>query len=125
MGFVHSGKVVKHALAELVGRGCRIDTVAFDPPTLTFRTPEGARCALVVEGDTVRVEPDVIEPLEGVVDYLRPNFVGIRTADALYRFFGRNAFGMPVGMAIHAFADGVDKDATQAAWQEWLNRLYA
>jgi uncharacterized protein YndB with AHSA1/START domain len=78
-----------------------------------------------VEGDTVRAEPDGIEPLEGVVDYLRPNFVGIRTADALYRFFGRNAFGMPVGMAIHAFADGVDKDATQAAWQEWLNRLYA
>jgi hypothetical protein len=59
MGFVHSGQVVKHALAELVGRGCRIDTVGFDPPALTFRTPEGAPCALVVEGDTVRLDrPD-------------------------------------------------------------------
>jgi hypothetical protein len=59
MGFVHSGQVVKHALAELVGRGCRIDTVAFDPPALHFRTPEGARCSLVVEGDSVVLDrPD-------------------------------------------------------------------
>jgi hypothetical protein len=59
MGFTHSGQVVKHALAELVGSGCRIETVAFDPPALHFRTPDGARCAVVVEGDTVVVEhPD-------------------------------------------------------------------
>jgi hypothetical protein len=56
MGFVHPGQVIKHALAELIGRGCRVDTVAFDPPALHFRTPEGARCALVVEGDTVFVD---------------------------------------------------------------------
>ena len=56
MGFVHSGQVVKHALAELVGRGCRVETVTYDPPSLRFRTPEGAPCALRVEGDTVLVE---------------------------------------------------------------------
>jgi uncharacterized protein YndB with AHSA1/START domain len=77
----------------------------------------------VAVGDTVRVAPQGLDAFEGVVDYLRPNFVGIRTNDALYRFFGRNAFGMPVGMAVHAF-DGPDKDATQAAWQSWLNGLY-
>jgi hypothetical protein len=32
---------------------------------------------------------------------------------------------MPVGMAVHAFAEGVDKDEAQAAWQAWLNGLYA
>jgi hypothetical protein len=32
---------------------------------------------------------------------------------------------MPVGMQIHAFADGVDKDATQEQWQAWLNGVYA
>jgi uncharacterized protein YndB with AHSA1/START domain len=79
----------------------------------------------VAEGDAVRLEPDGVEAIDGVVDYVRPNFLGIRTADALYRFFGRNAFGMPVGMQIHAFADGVDKDATQAQWQAWLNGVYA
>jgi hypothetical protein len=79
----------------------------------------------VAEGDAVRLEPEGVESIDGVVDYVRPNFLGIRTTDALYRFFGRNAFGMPVGMQIHAFADGVNKDATQATWQAWLNGVYA
>jgi uncharacterized protein YndB with AHSA1/START domain len=79
----------------------------------------------VAVGDAVRIEPQGAEALDGVVDYVHPNFLGIRTADSLYRFYGRNAFGMPVGMQIHAFADGVDKDAMQAAWQEWLNGVYA
>jgi hypothetical protein len=74
------------------------------------------------EGDRVRVEG--VEPLDGVLDYRRPYFVGIRTDDALYRFFGRNAFGMPVGMAIHAFGDGVDPEAAKQAWQRWLDALY-
>jgi hypothetical protein len=76
-------------------------------------------------GDAVRVDVDGVGTLDGVVDYVQPNFLGIRTDDALYRFYGRNAFGMPVGMAVHAFAEGVDKDEAQAAWQAWLNGLYA
>ena len=39
-----------------------------------------------------------------VVDYATPNFIGVRSADGLYRFFGRNAFGMPVGLSHHLFA---------------------
>jgi hypothetical protein len=59
VGFTSSGQIVKHALAELIGRGCRVDTVAYDPPVLRYRTADGARCALVVEGDTVLVDrPD-------------------------------------------------------------------
>jgi uncharacterized protein YndB with AHSA1/START domain len=77
------------------------------------------------EGDAVRVEPDGLEPLDGVVDYVRPSFLGIRTSDGLYRFFGRNAFGGPVGMVVHAFGDSVDADATKKVWQDWLNRVYA
>lgn len=56
VGFASSGQIVKHALAELIGRGCRVDTVHYDPPTLHYRSTDGARCALVVEGDTVLVE---------------------------------------------------------------------
>jgi hypothetical protein len=77
------------------------------------------------EGDAVRLTPHGLEPVAGVVDYLRPNFIGVRTSDALYRFFGRNAFGAPVGMAIHMFGDGVDADALKRNWQQWLNTALA
>ena len=46
----------------------------------------------VARGDRVALEPEGLAPLEGVVDYLTANFIGVRTDDALYRFFGRNAF---------------------------------
>ncbi len=69
------------------------------------RTPDGFRrlqralglSAQTGEGDSVRLTPKGLEPIDGVIDYLRPNFIGVRTAGALYRFFGRNAFGGPVG----------------------------
>ena len=51
--------------------------------------------------------------------------IGIRTDDALYRFFGRNAFGSPVGMSIHMFANGADPEQTKRGWQEWLNAALA
>jgi hypothetical protein len=73
----------------------------------------------------VSVDLDGVGSLDGVVDYAEGNFVGIRTADGLYRFFGRDAFGMPVGLQVHLFVDGADKDAIQARWQAWLNGLYA
>lgn len=72
------------------------------------------------EGDRVRVPND---GADGVVDYARGNFAGIRTDQALYRFFGRNAFGGPVGMSIHHFGD-VDVDAATTAWSEWLAGVY-
>ena len=61
---------------------------------------------------------------DGVVDYATDKFLGVRTGDALYRFFGRNAFGGPVGMSIHHFGD-VDVDAATRDWSEWLNGVYA
>jgi hypothetical protein len=61
---------------------------------------------------------------DGVVDYATDKFLGVRTGDALYRFFGRNAFGGPVGMSIHHFGD-VDVDAASRDWSEWLNGVYS
>jgi hypothetical protein len=99
----------------------------------TSATPDGFRrlqqglglAAQPAEGDQVRLAPPGLEPVEGVIDYLRPNFMGIRTADALYCFFGRNAFGAPVGMSIHMFVDGVDPEKTSQDWQRWLNTALA
>jgi hypothetical protein len=61
---------------------------------------------------------------DGVVDYATDHFLGVRTGDALYRFFGRNAFGGPVGMSIHHFGD-VDVDAATRDWSEWLQSVYS
>ena len=62
---------------------------------------------------------------EGVIDYLRPNFMGIRTADALYCFFGRGAFGGPVGVSIHSFATDVDPEQVKQRWQKFLDTSLA
>jgi hypothetical protein len=97
-------------------------------------TPDGFRRlqqalgldAQVGEGDSVRLTPQGLEPVEGVVDYLQPNFMGVRTTDALYRFFGRNAFGAPVGMSIHMFVDGgVELEEIKQNWQHWLTTTLA
>ncbi|TFD50288.1 SRPBCC domain-containing protein [Cryobacterium frigoriphilum] len=59
-----------------------------------------------------------------IVDYNTANFIGLRTDAALYRFFGRNAFGGPVGMTVHHFA-GAAAETLAATYQEWLTGLYA
>ena len=82
--------------------------------------PEGAG-----ESDAAQLSPDGLEPIEGVIDYRRGPFLGIRTADGLYRFFGRNAFGAPVGVVLHSFRDGVDADQAKAAWHAFLDGVYA
>jgi uncharacterized protein YndB with AHSA1/START domain len=79
----------------------------------------------VGEGDAVVLTPNGLEPVHGVVDYRRPNFMGIRSGDALYCFFGRNAFGQPVGMSIHSFAGDVDPDRVKQHWQNWMNNALA
>jgi hypothetical protein len=76
-------------------------------------------------GDAVRLEVDGLEPQEGVVDYSTPHFLGIRTGDALYRFFGREAWGEPTGMSAHVFAADADEQRTSKAWSAWLERVFA
>jgi hypothetical protein len=60
---------------------------------------------------------------DGVVDYLNGKFLGVRTGDALYRFFGRNAWALPVGVSVHHLGD-VDPDAAGEAWRDWLAGVY-
>lgn len=74
-------------------------------------------------GDAVQADLGAAGHLDGVVDYVTPEFVGVRTTDALYRFFGRNHFGGVVGMSAHVFRD-VDATATEGALKRWLDSLY-
>ncbi|WP_131738323.1 SRPBCC family protein [Actinomadura roseirufa] len=81
----------------------------------------------VSAGDETRVDLPGTGPADVVVDYRDELFVGLRTGDAMYRFFGRDAFGAPVAVVVHQFAaDAAEtQKATQRAWQGWLDRLYS
>lgn len=75
-------------------------------------------------GDPVRLAPDGIPPIDATIDYLTPAFLGVRTADALIRVYGRDLWGWPVGVAMHLFADDADGPATTKTWRTWLDGLF-
>ncbi|TLS40592.1 SRPBCC domain-containing protein [Streptomyces montanus] len=64
------------------------------------------------------------QPLDAVVDYRNPYFIGLRTDTALIRFFGRNHWGYMVGVSIHDFAPDADAKRNELAWQGWLNGVF-
>lgn len=76
------------------------------------------------EGAEVRLVLTGFDPLDTVVDYLTPHFIGLRSTNGLYRFFGRNTWGMPVGLSLHLFADDVDEEMTEQAWRVWLDGVF-
>ena len=63
-----------------------------------------------------------LPPLEGVVDMVSPEFLGVRTDDGLYRFI--HGLGGTVVLGHHIFAD-VDQQETERAWQGWVDRAFA
>jgi hypothetical protein len=71
------------------------------------------------------VEVDGVGRFTGEVDFSNANFLGLRTRDTLYRFFGRKAFGAPVGMTLHDFSGSGDSRATAQAWGAFLGKVYA
>jgi hypothetical protein len=77
------------------------------------------------QGSPVERELDGVGRLSGEVDFSNEHFLGIRTSDALYRFFGRNAFGAPVGMTVHDFSGAGDAETTAKAWGNFLEKVYA
>lgn len=57
--------------------------------------PEGA-----VTGDRVRLTNGI----EGVIDYFAGSFLGVRGTDVLFRVYGRDTWGWPVGTTTHRFS---------------------
>ena len=76
-------------------------------------------------GDEVHASLGEAGALDGVVDYATPEFLGVRTAEGLYRFFGRNHYNGVVGLSAHLFVDGIDAAAQEAALKAWLDGIYA
>ncbi|MFJ6567263.1 SRPBCC domain-containing protein [Streptomyces sp. NPDC091292] len=80
------------------------------------------------EGTRLRVQGPDGRVLDAVVDYRDPYFIGLRTDDAMYRFFGRNHWGAPVGVAVHDFgpsALGGEARESGSGWQGWLEKVFA
>ena len=76
-------------------------------------------------GDQVHASLGDAGDLDGVIDYSTPEFLGVRSAEGLYRFFGRNQYGGVVGMSAHLFVEHVDAPAREAALKTWLDGVYA
>jgi len=77
-----------------------------------------------VQGAPVDVELDGVGRLSGEMDFSNEHFLGLRTSDAMYRFFGRNAWGAPVGMTVHDFSGAGNSEATANAWRNFLAKVY-
>jgi hypothetical protein len=71
-------------------------------------------------GAAIRVELVDADPAEGVIDFVSPDFVGLRTPDALIRFHGRSALGLTVAVSQHAYTRDIDAERTRMAWESWL-----
>ena len=64
--------------------------------------------------------------LDGVVDYSTPEFLGVRAADGLFRFFGRNHYGGVVGLSARTCSSTASTPrASEAALKAWLDGVYA
>jgi uncharacterized protein YndB with AHSA1/START domain len=90
----------------------------------TLRVALGMDASAAV-GDSVHADLGAAGALDGVIDYVTPEFIGVRTQDSLYRFFGRNHYGSVVGMSAHMFRDDVDAAAAERALKDWLDSVYA
>ncbi|MFE7595076.1 SRPBCC domain-containing protein [Kitasatospora sp. NPDC057512] len=78
-------------------------------------------------GDRLRLDVPGTDggPEEVVVDWLSPDFVGLRGPDALYRFFNGSTWNVPIWLGHHLFAEDADEQRATAAWTAWLNDTQA
>jgi uncharacterized protein YndB with AHSA1/START domain len=78
--------------------------------------------AVVHEWDPVHSSLDGLGTIDGVVDYVTPQFLGVRTSTGLYRFI--HGHDGTVVIEHHDFApsDGLDGEG---AWRAWLARAFA
>jgi uncharacterized protein YndB with AHSA1/START domain len=65
----------------------------------------------------VRFAPEGLPPVVGELYFANTDTIGIRTADALYRFM--RGFHGPVVAAHHIF-EAIDIEQTEQAWAAWL-----
>jgi uncharacterized protein YndB with AHSA1/START domain len=72
-------------------------------------------------GDPAHFRAEGLPDLDGEIDYVSPDFIGLRTADGMYRFI----HGMGTVAIGHHIFQPVDRAATEQAWQAWIDRTFA
>jgi uncharacterized protein YndB with AHSA1/START domain len=76
----------------------------------------------VAVGEEVHLTPAGLAPLDGVVDYVSEDFLGVRTGDGLYRFIYGYTGAVVLG---HHIFDAADEKNAEQAWQTWLTGVFA
>jgi hypothetical protein len=71
-------------------------------------------------GDAVRLQAAGLPAIEGTLDYLTPEFLGVRADDLLFRVYGRDRWGDPATVALHLFDPAADAAGLARGWREWL-----
>jgi len=79
----------------------------------------------VAAGDVAKVELPGPGTQEVIVDFASEHFLGLRTDDAMYRFFIRNKWQQPFGLSLHLFDDAISADESGKAWTGWLASTFA
>jgi hypothetical protein len=100
------------------------ESAGADDAMTTLRAALGIDDAVQV-GDRVNARLADAGTIDGEVDFANDGFLGVRTADGLYRFFGRNHFGSVVGMSAHLFGGEVDAAQRERQLKAWLDGVYA
>jgi uncharacterized protein YndB with AHSA1/START domain len=76
----------------------------------------------VAEEDEVRSAPVALSTIDGVVDFVSQDTLGVRTSDGIYRFI--HGLGGTVVLGHHIFSE-VNQQEIERAWQSWLDRSFA
>lgn len=78
-------------------------------------------------GDEVRLTPEGLPVIDGVVDYVEPGddgFLAVRGSDGLYRFHSMAIMDMPIAVGHYLYTE-VDREQAERDWREWLERVFA
>lgn len=94
--------------------------VSHDRAWAAFTSALGVGPAPVV-GEPAHFRAEGLPDLDGEIDYVAPDFLGLRTADGMYRFI----HGMGTTALGHHIYQPVDRADAEAAWQAWLDRTFA
>ncbi|WP_406416338.1 hypothetical protein OH809_39355 [Streptomyces sp. NBC_00873] len=62
---------------------------------------------------------------DAVIDYRKADFLELRTADGLYRFFNGAAWRWPLWLGHHLYGEGIDTDEEARSWSSWLEAIAA
>ncbi len=106
-----------------------VPVTAFGPPGTTWARDRALLCRALglagppAPGDLVTVTGEDGQAAGGLVYAVNAHAIGVRTADALYRFM--RGFGRPVIAAHHLFGADAEPDAARQAWEAWLSRTLA